>query len=697
MKETVAPSYIYFIMLVSLKWLANYIDLPMDHEELAQRLSLSGLNHECTDEIDGQIVVDLEVTSNRGDCLGHIGVAREVGVLFGLKTRFPEPAISESGPSIHDLLKVDNQFIDACPRYTARVIQGVKVGPSPDWLVEALQAVFWKRKVDGTIERYQSINNVVDATNYVLMECGQPLHAFDYSKLSGKQIVVRPADDGEKMQAIDHKEYQLDSAMCVIADAVEPSAVAGVMGGAMSEVSEATTDLVIESAVFTPLSIRRTARKLKLHSPSSYRFERKVDPVGVEWASRRVCEMIVDLAGGTIANGMIDTAPAIPERSPVVLRLSQLERILGIQLDRENVTRILEALGCQTVATGDEATEYVPPSWRHDLTREADLIEEVARIHGYDKIPDDSPIPVAPSAKRPFDTALSRIRQVLTASGISEAMTPSVVTDQLDQAVSPWTEKSALKTQVAMLKGAKTLRRSMIPSLVEGRAKNWASASLHANLFEIAHLYLPGDGDDALPSEQYSLAMVTGEDYFSLKGTLETLCARMGIASALDVTPVDRLGFAKRGCVELNLGGEIVGYLGILDKKVLKKWKLGDAVCAAELSLDALLRQAQLVPQQQAVSTFPSVQRDLNFVVKENVAWREMEQVVRSAIGESLASVTYRETYRDAEKDGKDHKRVLMAVELQRHDSTLSGEQAESLVGQLIAACQKELSAELLS
>ena len=684
-------------MLVSLKWLANYIDLPMDHEELAQRLSLSGLNHESTDEIDGQVVVDLEVTSNRGDCLGHLGVAREIGVLFNLETRFPEPIISETGPSIDDLLKVDNQFVDACPRYTARVIQGVKVGPSPDWLVEALQAVFWKRKVDGSIERYQSINNVVDATNYVLMECGQPLHAFDYSKLSGKQIVVRPAADGEKMQAIDHKEYQLDSAMCVIADAVEPSAVAGVMGGAKSEVSEATTDLVIESAVFTPLSIRRTARKLKLHSPSSYRFERKVDPVGVEWASRRVCEMIVDLAGGTIASGMIDTAPAIPERPPVVLRLSQLERILGIQLSRGEVTRILEALGCQSSASGDEVTQYTPPSWRHDLTREADLIEEVARIHGYDKIPDDSPIPVAPSAKRPFDTALSRIRQVLTASGISEAMTPSVVTDQLDQAVSPWTEKPALKTQVAMLKGAKTLRRSMIPSLVEGRAKNWASASLNADLFEIAHLYLPGEGEDALPSEQYSLAMVTGEDYFSLKGTLEILCVRMGIPSILDIAPADRTGFAKRGCVELKLGDEVVGYLGILDKKVLKKWKLSDAVCAAELSLDALLRHAQLVPQQQAVSTFPSVQRDLNFVVKENVAWREMERVVRSAIGESLASVSYRETYRDAEKDGKDHKRVLMSVELQRHDSTLSGDQADTLVGQLIEACKKELAAELLS
>lgn len=684
-------------MLVSLKWLANYIDLPMEHEELAQRLSLSGLNHESTDVIDDQIVIDLEVTSNRGDCLGHLGVAREIGVLFDLETRFPKPLIKEEGPNIHDLLEVDNQFVEACPRYTARVIQGVKVGPSPEWLVEALQSVFWKKKIDGSIERYQSINNVVDATNYVLMECGQPLHAFDYAKLINSKIIVRQAGDGEKMQAIDHKEYQLDPSMCVIADAMEPSAVAGVMGGAKSEVSDSTTDLVIESAVFTPLSIRRTARKLKLHSPSSYRFERKVDPVGVEWASRRVCEMIVDLAGGTIATGMIDTAPEISGREPVVLRVSQLERILGIQLGQEEITRILEALGCQTGASNSEGTAFTPPSWRHDLTREADLIEEVARIHGYDKIPDDSPIPVAPSAKRPFDTTLSRIRHVLTASGISEAMTPSVVTEKLDSAVSPWTERKALKTQVAMLKGAKTLRRSLIPSLLEGRAKNWASASLHADLFEIAHLYIPNEGEDALPSEQYSLAMITGKDYFSLKGILETLCIRLGVEATLDVTPTDRAGFAKRGCVELRLEDELAGYLGLVDKKVLKSWKLSDAVCAAEISLDVLLKHTRLVPQQAAISMFPSVQRDLNFVVAENVAWREMERVVQNAVGQSLANLTYRETYRDEKKDGKDRKRVLMTVALQRHDATLSGDQADALVSRLIQACETELSAQLLS
>lgn len=684
-------------MLVSLKWLAKYVELSMSHEELAQRLSLSGLNHEETVTIDDEIVIDLEVTSNRGDCLGHIGVAREVGVLYGLPIRKPKVNLKPSATSIDSLLSVENRFVEACPRYTARVIQGVKIGPSPDWLVDALRSVFWKQKIDGSIEHYQPVNNVVDATNYVMMECGQPLHAFDYGRIADQKIIVRPAESGEKIEAIDHSEYTLNESMCVIADAKRASAVAGVMGGALSEVGDLTTDLVIEAAVFTPLSVRRTARTLKLHSPSSYRFERKVDPVGVDWASRRVCEIICDIAGGTVVDGVIDTAPEILPRPPVVLRKSQLERILGIVIDGPEVARILRELGCESTGTDAAAPSYVPPSWRHDLTREADLIEEVARIHGYDKIPEDSPISVAPSAKRPFDVAIERVRALLTASGHSEAMTPSVVRAELDQSLSPWTEILALETQTPMLKGARTLRRSLIPSLLEGRAKNWSSASIEADLFEIAHIYLPSGKGNSLPSEQYSMAIVSGADFFELKGVLESLCLRMGIENPLVAERVDRNGFAKGGAAQLQLCDQVLGYIGIVDPKLLKKHKLPQAAVAAELSLPTLLELAQLVPQQQAISTFPSIQRDLNFVVAESVAWSQMENVVRHAVGSELASIAYRETYRDAKKDGADRKRVLMTVELQRHDATLSGQQADDLVNQVIGACKEKLAAELLS
>ncbi len=546
------------------------------------------------------------------------------------------------------------------------------------------------------MEPFQSVNNVVDATNYVMMECGQPLHAFDYAKVAGSTIVIRAAAKGEKIQAIDHKEYPLDESMCLIADAQQASAVAGVMGGAISEICDTTTDLVIESAVFTPLSVRRTARKLKLHSPSSYRFERKVDPAGVDWASRRVCEIIVDLAGGTVAEGVIDTDAELPKRPAVVLRLSQLERILGIKIDAAEVARILTNLGCQLSKQSADASTWIPPTWRHDLTRQADLIEEVARIHGYDKIPHDSPIPVAPSEKRTFDTALERIRLVMTAGGLSEAMTPSVVTQATDETLVPWTDRSALETQTPMLKGARRMRRTLLPSLLEGRAKNWSSASIEANLFEIAHIYLPGESGDALPSEQYTLGVVSGADFFAVKGLVETLCQRMGIQQVLQVESVERPGFLVGGCASIRLGGQLFGYIGKVDPQVLKRLKLPGQVVAAELSLTVLTEHAQLVPQQTAISPFPSIHRDLNFVVAESVRWSEMENVVRAAIGTELASVTYRETYRDPAKDGNASKRLLMTVELQRHDGTLSGEQADELIGKVIDACGKNLSAKLL-
>lgn len=680
-------------MLVSWKWLQRYVDLDMDRAELETRLSLSGLNHEGTETAadnpelaKDDFCIDLEVTSNRGDCLGHLGVAREIAVLYHSKLTIPDVSPAESSVDVNELLNVDNQFTEACPRYTARVIQGVKIGPSPQWMQDALKSI-----------GIASVNNVVDATNYVMMECGQPLHAFDLASLRDAKIVVRRAQENETLQAIDHRDYALDPDMCVIADSKNASAVAGVMGGAASEVTDATKDIVIEAAIFVPLSVRRTARKLKLHSPSSYRFERRVDPAGVDWASRRVCELILESAGGSLAKGIIDTDPAWVKREPVTLTLSELERILGIQVPAGEVDRILIALGCESDGKiGSGAGSFVPPSWRHDLTRPADLIEEVARIYGYDKIPEDSPIPVTPSAKRVFDVATEKIRGVMIAAGLSEAMTPSLVTKQLDESLSPWTDRPAMQTQTAMLKGAKRLRRTLMPSLLQARANNWAAASLEANLFEIAHTYLPGPTANDLPEEVYTVGMVCGSDYFVAKGVIESLGVGVGIRQPLSVSPIKGNGFEPGKLLELRFGESMVGYLGVVDAKTLKPWKLPGPVVVAELVISKLIELAELVPQQKVVSMFPSVERDLNFVMDESVRWNELESVVRSAAGQKLKSVQYRETYRDAKKDGQDRKRVLLSVQLQRADGTLSGTDADAMIQSVIGACQKTLGAELL-
>ena len=270
-------------MLVCWEWLSQYVDLSsQDPRQLANQFAMSGLNHESTAQVGSDTVIDLEVTSNRGDCLGHIGVAREAAALLGKPLCIPKPTPEFGSRSSTEFIHIDNQFAEACPRYTARVIRGVKIGPSPEWLVRRLAAV-----------GINSINNVVDATNYVMLECGQPLHAFDLQAIRGGQILIRPAKAGEKFLAIDHRTYELDPQMVVIADAQRAVALGGVMGGVDSEVALSTKDLLIEAASFSPLAVRHAARKLKLHSPSSFRFERCPDPAGLEWASLRCCQRIL--------------------------------------------------------------------------------------------------------------------------------------------------------------------------------------------------------------------------------------------------------------------------------------------------------------------------------------------------------------------------------------------------------------------
>ena len=281
-------------MIISWDWLEQYVKPTESPMVVADKLMMTGLNLEGMDEVGYDLAVDLEVTSNRMDCLGHLGVAREVGVCFDLDLTYPDPQPAGNGSPVSEATSVEIECEDICPRYTARVVKGVKVGPSPKWMVDRLATL-----------GVGSINNIVDITNYVMLECGQPLHAFDFAKLKESRIVVRRAKDGEKIQAIDHKEYKLTPDMCVIADAENPVAIGGVMGGSATEISDDTTDVLIEVADFEQLSIRNTARALKLFSDSSYRFERGVDPQQLDWASRRCCELILEVAGGELLDGSI--------------------------------------------------------------------------------------------------------------------------------------------------------------------------------------------------------------------------------------------------------------------------------------------------------------------------------------------------------------------------------------------------------
>jgi phenylalanyl-tRNA synthetase beta chain len=670
-------------MLVSWKWLQDYVSLTMSPDELAQRLAMAGLNHEDSRPIGDDLQIDLEVTSNRPDCLGHIGVAREVAVLWQTGLAVPSPQPVEAGPPVTELTKVAIECPHLCARYTARVLQGVRIGPSPQWLVERLATI-----------GIPAINNVVDVTNYVMMECGQPLHAFDFAKLAGPEIVVREARPGELFAAINHKTYPLEAGMCVIADAERAVALGGVMGGAETEVSEATSDLLIEAADFAPLSIRTTARRLILHSPSSYRFERSVDPVGVDWASRRCCEWILQLAGGRLAQGVLSAGPGIPQREPIVLRRAQLPRVMGIEIPSDEVRRILAALGCDATASNDRQMTVVPPSWRRDLTREIDLIEEVARVHGYDQIPEDVGVPMAPSHRSDEDRVLSKVRQVLLCAGFDEAITASVVPEEILAAFSPWTDAAAYQTSTPMLKGADRLRRSLIPSLLEARRVNESLGNPLIELFETARVYLPSD--DGLPREQWTLAIVSGGDYHRVKGVVEGLLGTLRGGSRLEAGDTRQPLLDPLKSSELYIQGQCLGYLGELSADGGKQAGLRGGATVAEIRMDVLVGLADLIPKYTESSPYPAIDRDLNLIVDETVRWASLAETVQRSVGEYLESLSYQETYRDPKKDGAGKKRLLFSITLRSRQRTLTNEEADQIRQQVVAACHQTHGAVLL-
>jgi phenylalanyl-tRNA synthetase beta chain len=720
-------------MIVSWNWLKQYVVLDMPVEELQRRLMMAGINHEGTEEIGGDLAIDLEVTSNRPDCLGHLGIAREVAVLFGHGLKVPAARPKEGKTAVEKLIGVTIECPDLCSRYTARVIRGVKVGPSPAWMVRRLATL-----------GLAAINNVVDISNYVLMECGQPLHTFDYGKLAGPEIIVRRPRPGEKIEAIDHETYELGPETCVIADAKEPVAIGGVMGGASTEISERTKDVLIEAAEFNPISIRNTARQLNLHSDSSYRFERTVDPEGVDWASRRCCELILDLAGGQLAKGVIDVGRQPPRREPIVLRLAQLKRILGIDVPEDRVREILAALGnveCPRLEGADvedhmrmvdfgvptrsdaaspnpgplpegEGAEgpppspvppnlkspipsfcVLPPSWRRDLSREIDLIEEVARIHGYDQIPEDVSVPMAASSRSDADRVYARVREVLCACGLDEAMTLSVVDEEAVGSFLPWSDAPPLRSLMPVLRGADRLRCSLVPSLLEARRTNEALSNPRIELFEIAKVYLPRSGQ--LPDEQPMLAISSGRTYAEIRGVIEAVLAAVRQAVEIEAAGAGCELLDPGASCRLLLGGEVLGYVGQVAPEALKRLGLRQGTTVAEVKMDLLVRAANLVPQYVPQPPYPAVARDLNLVVDEPVRWALVAATVRRECGDYFEGLEYRDTYRDPQRLGEGKKSLLMTISLRWSEGTMTSQEADGIRDRIVAACVKEHGAAL--
>ncbi|MGI9496204.1 MAG: phenylalanine--tRNA ligase subunit beta [Mariniblastus sp.] len=681
-------------MIVSWNWLTEYVDLAMTHDDLVDRLTMSGLNHEGTDLVDKDQAIDLEVTSNRADCLGHIGVAREIAALYEIPLKIPDPQPATCSDSVSQFCSVEIEAEGACERYTARLIRGVKIGPSPQWMQERLKSL-----------GIGIVNNVVDATNYVMFECGQPLHAFDFSKIQDGKIIVREARAEETFEAIDHRTYQLAPGMCVIADSEDAVALGGVMGGADSEVSEATVDVLIEAAYFDPLTIRSAARKLKLHSPSSFRFERNVDSENLDWASRRVCELILESAGGELLEGVIDVGSPPPSRESINLRYRQLQRLLGIEIPVDFVAPTLEKLGLVIESSDENSVTAIAPSWRKDLTRDVDLVEEVGRIYGFEKIPDDVNVPMSASYRPKADRVVDKVRNVLTAAGFDEAVTPSLVPQPWSDAFTPWCDSPPLISSQPMLGvleeyshnigTVNLLRRSLVPSLLEVRRINDYRSNVNVNLFETAKVYLPSDGN-AIPDQPMKLALVSHRDFFAVKGVVEALVRELNPLAAVEVKKCDEALLDASQSGEFWLGEQRLGWIGSVSESAKKQFGLRSAAVVVEVDLGVLEHQTQLIACHANQSPFPPVSRDFNFIMDDEVRWASLEATIRSESGPLLESVRYLETFRDETRDGPGKKRVLFSVVFRSNEATLTGAQAEELCNRIIANCTNAHEATLV-
>lgn len=691
-------------MIVSTNWLSEYVDLPDSIRVLEERLALAGLNHESTRVHGDDTAVEIEVTSNRPDCLGHLGVAREVAVLFARPLRIPDPRPREQGEDAAASVAVSITAPDLCPFYSARVLRGVRVGPSPDWLVRRLEAV-----------GVGSVNNVVDVTNYVMFECGQPLHAFDLARVRGGRIVVRTATPGEAFTAINHRSYELPEGTCVIADAEGPVALAGVMGGAATEITGDTRDVLLESAQFAPLAVRAAARGLVLQSASSFRFERVPDPESVDWASRRAAALILEIAGGTLERGVVTAGTLAATPSVVTLADRRVEEVLGIHVARERQRAILTALGFIEVpvtaaTTAAPATAWRVPSWRRDVLRDIDLVEEIGRIEGYDRVPEDVPITARPVEWSARETIVRRAGEALVSAGLCEAMTRSVVDARLEAWGSPWGESPPLVVAPPLVRGADRLRRTLLPSLLEARAVNGAVAAPHGDLFEIARGYLmrsagrpaigPGPVDEPL-----LLGLTVAGGFLRGKGVVAAALARLGLVEreecpGVAYRPIDLALFASGRAAEIMLARpdhapHRIGVIGEVATDVLAAFSIAGPVTAAEVRLDAVEWCVDAAVRLSRPSDFPPVGRDLNLVVDEAVPWAEIGSALRASIGDLLESVTLVDVWRDDQRLGAGRKSLVVSCTLRSPNGTLSGEEAARVIDAAVAACGRRTGATL--
>jgi phenylalanyl-tRNA synthetase beta chain len=665
-------------MRISTEWLGDFLQPVPPAADAGETLTLGGFPVEEFFTVNGVDAIEVEVTSNRPDLLSHVGVARELAALgkgtFSVQDATPAETAEQAAGVVE--VEIDDETL--CPHYTARILRGVTIGPSPDWLVRRLEQV-----------GLRPINNVVDVTNYVLYELGQPLHAFDLGTIRGDRIVVRTARDGETLTTLDGFDRKLTGDTLCICDAERPVALAGVMGGLETEVTGGTTDLLLESARFDPLSIRRTSRRLKLMSDSSHRFERGIDPTLPDRASRRAAELILQIAGGALAGGVAEAGSPGTTGDKLSMRWSRADRLVGMPLPREEVLAGFDRLGFSPADEGEHVSVTVP-SHRLDLKIEADLIEEAVRVVGYDRIPTRDRISVSVTPTDPVLEATDRMRMTLAACGHFEAVTFSFVSDTLREHFLP-RGASLRRVDPNVRKADGHLRPSVLPGLIESIRHNETVGNDDVKLFEIGGIFLRRDES---PIEERRLAVAGGEDFAELRGTIEAVLQALDGERAVVVEPASAAGFDPAVCGRVIWGGQPVGHLGRTAPAVVKALGLRHTPMLAELSLEPLLAGYKSIPTNRPLPRFPSASRDVSFVVKETVRYDELASPAQGL--EHLVAVEHGGTYRGKPLP-KGQKSVTLTLVFRKPDGTVAREDADAQVARFVELVREKTGAQVRS
>ncbi len=694
-------------MKVLYNWLKEFAELTAAPEELRTRLSLTGTAVEALEQTAAGPLLDAELTSNRADCLGHYGIAREAAALYRLALKPVEARPRELPEPASSVTSVQIEAPELCGRYTARVLRGVKVGPSPDWLRQRLEAL-----------GQTSINNVVDATNYVMLELGHPLHAFDMDLLNEGRIVVRRARGGEKFRTLDGIERTLTSGMCVIADAARAVALAGVMGGAETEIRPSSRNILLESAHFDPISIRRTSKTLGLRTEASMRFERGADLEMAELASRRCAELIQKLAGGDVLAGAVDIYPGRAPAPAIELTRKELLRVMGADVPDADIEAILSALGFAPVRT-DAAQGSVnslmaawmcrQPPWRGDVTREVDLIEEVARLYGVDKFPPRLPAAKLPAARLEYAEAEDRLRERLMGLGYQEIITIPIVDEASDamfraEGVAPARIANPLAEDASVMRstGAVTMAATLEWNLNHGQRS--------VRLFEIGKTYR-WNGTEPVETRVLTLGatglarekgVAESERAFifaDLKGDLDQIGRLAGGISWAPGTP-EWLHPAHAGAVALRVGGAgspPVGVAGQVSRRVSERFKLRQNVYLAEMELDPLCasyQTARAALRYKPLSRFPAVERDFSLVLADGTAFASVVEAIQSLGIAEVASIDAVDVFRGKHLAAGKFS-LLVRVTFESHQATLTEAQLTDFSSRILAALEQKLGASL--